>query len=233
MLELVKLELKKYPFKRYLLNAAVACLLITALVLLIQCSPTLTGEEIFTDGGQLLGASEKMFRLTFLIFQSVLLGKIVVGEYRRRTVLSLYSYPIRRRKIISAKLLLILSFTYLAFVIGSLIANSLSLVLLRNTPLLAGQDLWLLWRQAAVLNALSALITGIIGLVPLFFGMLKKSSTVTIVAGLLSALLLNSDGIGSGAPLGDILAVNLVMILLGLAAACLVLYRVENEDVLV
>lgn len=233
VLELVKLELKKYTFGRYLLNAVIACFFITALLILVYYSSTVTDEIVFSGSKALFTASERLHRLTFLIFQSVLLGKIVIGEYKCRTVLSLYAYPIHRRILVGAKLLLIAVFIYLVFVMGNMVSNSLVLLTLRNAAIFAGQSPWLLLKQSFTLCAASALVTVVIGFIPLYFGMRKKSLATTIITGLLIGVLLDSEGIGSSSPLSDILAVNLVMILAGLVAIYLVLKNVEDEDVLV
>ena len=61
-----------------------------------------------------------MVRATFTIFAAVLISRIIIGEYKSKTINILFTYPINRKKIMVAKLAIVVIFTFTTMVISSI-----------------------------------------------------------------------------------------------------------------
>src|SRR4029453_6249509 len=57
--------------------------------------------------------------LTFIVFTSVLMSKLILDEYKNRTISVLFTYPIPRSRIIFAKLILLCTFSYLTAIFSN------------------------------------------------------------------------------------------------------------------
>ncbi|MGV2644578.1 ABC transporter permease subunit, partial [Clostridium perfringens] len=60
-------------------------------------------------------------RAVFIVFASVLLSRFIIEEYKNKTISLLFTYPVERKKLIMAKMLLALALTFGAMLISTLI----------------------------------------------------------------------------------------------------------------
>ncbi|MFE6798583.1 ABC transporter permease [Paenibacillus chitinolyticus] len=231
MLKLMKLELKKYKIGRYfpgiLIANAVILLLISGIHVAEQVD---NGIDVFQDYKMAFGVIIGFVKITFVIFASVILAKLVIGEYNAKTVNILFTYPVRRKKIMAAKLLLVSLWTFATvflsglFVTGGFLLADASLNMVHETltaPMIVDHVLRML------LNAVSA--AGLC-LIPLLFGMMKKSVPATIVSAVILVTITDSNNMGFALSAGYILP--LVFAAVGVLAAFWSIRKIETSDVL-
>jgi len=186
MTKLIRLELRKLKWRNLLLWAAVADLLIALWVL---------GSDFPSNGirtyDRAFASIASYVGLVFLVFAGVLMAKIVIDEYRNKTVAVLYSYPVPRRSIMTAKLVVVGGWTFLSTLLSN--ASIVALFLWLNesqqyvaTALTGG-------RAAEELARMLIFAAGAAGIsmIPLYFGMLRK----TMPAMLVSAFVLSNIAI--------------------------------------
>jgi len=107
MLKLMRLEIKKFKMRKYLKGVIVANLIIFA-VLVMTVFATKAGNEIpFKSWNDVFSVIGVFVRITFSIFAAVLISRIIIGEYKSKTINVLFTYPVSRKKIMLAKLVLI------------------------------------------------------------------------------------------------------------------------------
>lgn len=177
---LVKLELKKNPFGKY---ALVSLLVIpfSIFFVFVSLNDSSAGPRTFDESFKVV---VMIFDFVFVVFFSVLNAAVIINEYVHRTILLLFTYPVEKKKLIAAKLLLITSFIGLSILIGYALCG-LSIVGLDRRFGLVDDKFSVSTLRSWIFQAVStAVVFCGIGLWTFAVGMRKKSVTATIVSSL-------------------------------------------------
>lgn len=181
MIHLMKLELKKQPFRRYVLTSA-AAILLSMYFIFIALNDTSSSANTFASTFRVV---QLIFAFVYVIFFAVLVSAMVISEYNNGTILLLFTYPIDRRKIILAKLFVITLFIAASIAVGYLCCSLFILGIDRQFDLIDGTfslDILKSWVCAALS---STLVFCCLGLWSFAVGMIKKSVSATIVSSVL------------------------------------------------
>lgn len=125
MLKLIKLEWKKNNISKYALSAfilaAFLCLFLFALAFLgIAEDPDGTLDAV--EGMNVISAPVELFTsISFLIFTSVMLSSFIVSAYKNKTMNLMFSYPVKRQKILVSQMLAVWIFSLAALVFTKLL----------------------------------------------------------------------------------------------------------------
>ena len=130
---------------------------------------------------------------TLIVWEAVLISVFVIEEYRNKTICLLFTYPISRTKLITAKLILIccISFTF----------HVLSNIFQYATIFLAAKcfDFVTFSFGNILAQAVTTISAILLGLLPLYVGMIKKSTIATVVSSIIIvAIASNSQGSSAG-----------------------------------
>ncbi|WP_203362961.1 ABC transporter permease [Bacillus sp. REN10] len=233
MLNLMKLEWKKHQLSRYFKGVACCILGIFAAVGLMAWGSKVENDLMFTDYAGFMSLTNIFIRITFLIFSAVILSRLVIDEYKNKTMQLLFTYPIERKKLMQAKLAIVFVFCFFNIILSTVIISLLiyffnPMLEFFDTPVSIGEMIATV--PATLLHAF--MIAGI-SLIPLYFGMRKKSTPTTIVSAIVIGLLMNgSVGNESGqVSLFDFIAVPVTLCLLGLGIGYLSYHKVNKMDV--
>ena len=233
MLKLIKLEWKKHHLSSYFKGLAICIVAIFAAVALMALGSKGESEPMFTDYAEFMSLTNILIRIVFIIFSSVILSRLVIDEYKNKTIQLLFTYPLQRKKLIQAKLSIVFGFCFSCIIIATLIINILTFFL---NPMMG------LFEAPVSVNEMittvpsifiSALMIAGISLIPLYFGMRKKSAATTITSSVLIGFLINttvSDG-GSSASLFQFIGVPIVLCLFGLTIGYLSYHKIDKIDV--
>lgn len=169
-------------------------------------------------------------RAVFIIFSGALISKLIISEYRDKTMNVMFTYPIKRHKIIAAKLMLIFLFTFAMImltdaVMGVLLLTANHLYDFITEPLSTA----VLWKMI-VKYIISAFSASAMALIPLFFGMRKHSVTATMVASILLVFVVCSGFNGPTFSVNSIIVIPLTLGAIGLWIAALSMIRLETKD---
>ncbi|MHC5251000.1 ABC transporter permease [Listeria kieliensis] len=232
MIKLMKLEYQKLKFTNFIFSFMGITVGILLLVLLTGMMDG--GEEVISTGSELWLSGDLMLRIAFTIYSGVLISQLIVKEFSDRTIQVLFTYPISRKKILASKLLLIMITIFLSVLaaeaifigVSSMFNNSLHL----TNDILTMNDAV----QYFLHNSfLSALTTVGIGLIPLYFGLLKNSTVMTILSAVIISMLLNGN-VGSGGIEDNAFSTLLIPValcLIGLAIAYLSYHKINRKDI--
>lgn len=230
LLKLIKLELRKIRIGPYIRSAILADMVILGLICLISLNPDIQNGMPFTDYSMAFSIIDTIVRGTFIVFASVLISRFVIDEFRNKTITVLFMYPNNRKKLIAAKLLIVVLFTLVADIAGNLFIGTGFYVLNLFTPVVPVPLTVAVAAKSLLTMLMSALATSFIGLIPLNFGMRKHSGAATIVSSLLVVLLVCQNV--SGFTLYSIIAVPIGLALLGAVVAFMSIRNIEHTDVL-
>jgi len=225
MLNLIKLEIKKYKFNGHWLGVLIANVVIMGLVALMYFDQSSLEEgEAFLSYGDAFFFIDTMVRATFIIYASVLLSKFVIDEYRNKTISLMFTYPINRKKLMASKLVIVFVWTLLAIILSNFALDSALLLLNSQFGLIPDKlvtDTIVTHIMRTLINAMAA--AGL-SLIPLFFGMWKKSVAGTIVSAVLIVSVFNSS-------VGNVSLYSFVVIPILLAAIGIIVAYVSIRNV--
>lgn len=126
MLKLIRLEWKKNNVGKYIRNvvimSALICLFIFALCYLGIANDPDTGVPDTAPGNSAISSSIELFTsMAFLVFTSVMLSTYIVSAYKNKTMNLMFSYPIKRQKILVSQMLAVWIFNFVALVLTKLL----------------------------------------------------------------------------------------------------------------
>lgn len=212
MIHLMRLELKKIHFKKYIFLSILAIVLSMYFVF-VSLYDTSGHIRTFENTFRTV---EMIFAFVFVIFFSVLNAAIVISEYNNKTILLMFTYPVDKIKMITAKLLLITAFMAASILAGYVI-DSLFLIGIDIRFDLFDEDFSITILKNWIYRALATMIVFCcLGLWTFAVGMIKKSVSMTIVSSMIF-IFLRQVVITAGERQQE--SVGLVLIIVAITAA--------------
>jgi len=196
MIKLIMLEIKKFKLFNYWKAVSICNIAIIAVLIMTYFIEIEEGLEIFVNFEMVANLIGVMVRTTFTIFASVLIVKLIIDEYKNKSIDVLFSYPIKRKRIFSAKLTIVFMFTFTIVLISTLLLEGLVLLVDLNFNVLPGEVESQDMSKHLLTVFMNSLATAGISLIPLLVGMRRKSGPATIVTSILIATILNSQNMG-------------------------------------
>jgi len=105
MLKLMRLEIRKNKLGSSLKAVIIANLGIIGFLTLIYFAERSEGAAAFATYESAFTIIDVFVRATFMIFASVWIAKLIIDEYKNRTISLMFMYPINRKKILVRSLL--------------------------------------------------------------------------------------------------------------------------------
>lgn len=227
MKKYVTIELKKISIKNQLIGLMIANLLImllsVSLSMLIPLSMDMMEGMSFTISPVV--SVDSLIKAIFIVWEAALLSMLVVSEFQQNTALMFYTYPVQVTKIVAAKVMIVLGLIT-AFMISSEIVQNLVLYLVNLFfPSLNYQF------DFAILVTLMVTTLGsvLMGLIPLYAGMMNQSVIVTITTSIFIMCVVTSSAAGPGGILSQSVA-GVFLGLLGLIGGKATFARLEKEE---
>ncbi len=229
MFKLMKLEIRKFRLNRYLLHVIVINMVLIGMLSVMNL---VYSQEIEIDlhfwSSQFI-LIEALIKAVFIVFAAILIAKLIISEYIKNTMSIMFMYPISRKKIIASKLLLIVIFTVIAMLVSQIII-SLAVILLNHLFGFIEEDLTgETVRNTVKLFFQSTVFTAGICMIPLFFGMWKKSILYTIISGVVLMFFLSANN--GMISIFSITPIPLILALSGIFVAYLTIGSVEHADI--
>ena len=229
MLNLIKLELKKFKIKGNILGALISNIFILGLLCLIFFVERSKGAAVFNSYEELFGILSTIINATFVIFAGVLISKFIIEEYKNKTIYLLFNYPINRKKLILAKLIIISGFTFFFIVLSNILVFPCFYLIQIATNSTVGTLTSQLLISNFISVIVSALTNSMICLIPLYFGLRKKSTPVTIITSFLVATFLNSNN--GGFTLSSIIAIPIAFMIIGIIVIYITIKDIDSKDI--
>lgn len=229
MMHLIKLELKKGRMTGFVWGSVLAYgIMIGFLLLIYMVEGSSQTEPVFVSYEEMLGLIDTLVRATFIIYASALLARLIISEFRDKTMALLFTYPVNRKKLIFAKLSIVFSWTFVNIVLANVVMGALFLAV--NTKMGYVDDTItteLLYRHGAhvIMHAIAA--AGM-SLLPLAIGMRKKSITSTVISSVFIVMVVCSNNMGFS--LSSIVAIPISLGVLGVLLTYLSFRNIDKVD---
>ena len=233
MLNLMKLEWNKHRLERYFISYFISVMSIFGFAVLIALDTKNSMESPMRSFNEFMSLVTILTNITFIIFGSIILSRLIISEFRMKTMQVMFTYPINRKKLLFAKLTLAFLFTAGCLFISVWLIQIATYLIQPSLELFEGSltapDL-LATIPKTITNAF---MMGAIALIPLFFGMRKKSTATTITSATIISFLINGTVSNDSETfnLGEIIIIPLLLALLGLGIAYLSFRKINETDV--
>lgn len=234
MLKLIRLEWKKNHIGVYIRNA---CILAALLGLFIYAlafwgiANDPDGTLDAAEGMETISSPVELFTsMSFLVFTCVMLASFIVSAYKNKTMQLMFSYPVKRQKILASQMLAVWIFNFTALVLTKLfIYGVIAIGGTRMTSSFAIDfDMGSLGFYIQLFSKSAVIVS--MSFVALFVGLTMKSLVATVVSSFL-LILLTQANIGDYSLSGSA-AVPVVLVVLSLVFAGLSVWRVETKDLM-
>lgn len=229
MMKLIRLEWKKNNILKYIRNAVITTTVL--LVFILMAARELeTKETVESYGKGMLDSSVGLFvHMSYIIFTGVMIAAYIVGAYEKKTMNLMFSYPIKRRKIILAKVSAVWIFNFLAMV-GSKVVIYLVLILAKSSIGITAESIptgeLSFWLDMVLSSA--AMVS--ISFIALPIGLKMKSSRAAIVASVIIVFL--TQGNIGGATLVNNMTFYAMLFVAAAVSVYLSVCNVETKDLL-
>jgi len=233
MWQLLKLEWRKHRMARYFLSFFSCIVGIYGFVIFAALSSKNDIDSVIPSYNDFLTLVTLLTNITFIILGGVILSRVIISEFRTKTINVLFTYPIRRKTLMLAKLLLVFSLTAAGLFLGTWIMQGLTYFLQPSLGLFEGTFTMREMLDTFPKTFTNAIMMGAIALIPLYFGMRKNSTSATITSAVLIGFLINStvSNGGSSFSLSDVIIIPLIFSLLGAGIAYLSIRNIDRKDV--
>ena len=225
MRKLMKIELKKINLKGQIKGMVLANLIIFFVLSTILIFEGTEGLEA-TETYELV---DLMIKVTFLIWQSVLISKLIVDEFKAKTVQQLYTYPLKRLAMMGAKVGLI-AIVIAAFI---LVTQVVQHSLFSGLSLIAPQLPYALSLRSIGIIALTSLFTVMVGMFPIAVGLWMKSTIAPVITSFLMLSILGGSIGDAGLNLMNNLLGMLMLGIVGIVFAIFAIKDVLRKDLIV
>jgi len=229
MLNLMRLEMKKFHLGSYVRGAIFANLVILGFLFMILFISKVEGDPGLENYKVALSVIDSFVRAVFIIFASTLIAKLIIGEYKFKTITLAFMYPISRRKLMVAKLAIVMLFTFSMIIISNALITAIFCVVSDRYELIPdvlSSSLIIQHIPSVLMNAIAA--SGI-ALIPLYFGMRKYSIPTTIISSIIIVSVTSSNS--GDFTLNDIIIIPITLAIVGLGIAYLAIRNIEKVDV--
>ncbi|MFB5251053.1 ABC transporter permease [Bacillus mycoides] len=231
MLRLMKLEMKKFKLGWYVKGAIVANIAILALLIFVSFVAQIEGDPEIRDPQTILLMASTLVRATFIVFGGVLIAKLIIDEYKNKTILLMFSYPINRKKMMISKLAITAIVTFITVILSNVLVVGLFFGIDSYFSILPNSFTVDQLMQEGIKLVPLAIATAGMSLIPLYFGMRKRSVPTTIVSSLIVvSIAMNSN---PTFPTATFLPLQLALAAIGVAIAYYGIKNIEREDVTV
>lgn len=229
MLKLIMLELHKNNAIKYLWYSVVSILCLTALSIAFVFFFGFDDPEMANDMIGITFFVEMMTSIVFLIFTAVMHSSFTINAYKNRTMDLMFSYPIKRSKILSSKMLAVLIFNFMSIIVAQIVIyGSIFLASQYMNPSLP-MDFNFLSITFYINIVLKSIMTVSISLIALYIGLISKSTAATIVASFFLAALLKGN-IG-GFSLAQNVFLPALLTVVSIVFAITAISGIEKKDV--
>ncbi len=234
MLKLIRLEWKKNNIGKYTRNAvimaALLCLFVYALAFLgIANDPDGTLDA--APGMDTISSPIELFTdMAFLIFTGVMLASFIVSAYKNKTMNLMFTYPVKRQKILVSQMMAVWIFNFAALVVSK---SAIYLCICMGSKYMRSSfavDFDMGSISFYIRLILKSFVMVSVSFIALFVGMVMKSSKAVIITSFLLIFLIQAN-VGDFT-MADSVVFPLVLTAVSFGFAVLSIYKVENKDLL-
>ena len=231
MRKLISLELKRNGLRSYHTCVLISTVVMLSFLYLMAVLPKLDPSEadlgMFLTYESLVNMTSIILMAIFIILSSAMSAKFIVEEYSGKRAVLLFSYPVKRRSVLNAKAGMVFCYTVFSMLLSGAVIFGVFYISESFIHLCADEiSLGIILKSLLLLVSYS-LLSGVWGMVALWFGFKKQSVIITIVAAVvISVLLCQSTAVFMAvSPFAGVA----IFLIIGVPASLAVLSDIKNK----
>ncbi len=232
MLKLIKLEWKKNQIGKYIRGAVIMAGLLLLFVFALAFLGIANDPDGTLDaapGTEVISAPIELFTsMAFLIYTSVMLASFIVSAYKNKTMNLMFSYPIKRQKLLASQMMAVWLFNVTALTFTKLLIYSCIFITAGFMDSSFVIDFQIGSFGFYIQLILKSVVIVSMSFIALFVGMAMKSSKATMVTSFL-LIFLTQANIGDFTMAGNALF-PAILTVISVVFAVLAVYHVEDKD---
>lgn len=185
MIKLICLEMKRNNIRTYIVASVISsAVLLAFLYFVAYVAQVESGEQTipFRNYANIFRFTGTVSLIIFSIMSAVMYSRFIIGEYTGKNAALLFSYPISRRKILLAKLLLVFAFTSVFMLICTAVPYIIFSMTESVSPIVVQDTMSSkLIIYALEVLGITTLAVGGTGILAMRIGFIKKSVPATII----------------------------------------------------
>ena len=234
MLKLIRLEWKKNNIGKYIRGAIIMAFLLGLFVFALAFWGIANDPDGTLDaapGTDVISAPVELFTsMAFLIYTSVMLAAFIVSAYKNKTMNLMFSYPIKRQKILASQMIAVWSFNFIALIVTKLAIYLCVFMGARFMQSSFAIDFSIGSLSFYVGLILKSVVIVSMSFIALFVGMALKSSKAAIITSFLLIFLTQAN-------VGDFTMANnavlpVILTIISLGFAVLLIANVQSKDLI-
>lgn len=182
MIKLIKLELQRINLRPYFITCSVFGMVLLVFTYFVAYVAQVEQETQFMTYANIFQFTSAIGIMLFGILSATMYGKLVIAEYSGKRLALLFSYPISRKKIFAAKVLIV-SFIVL---ISMLLCMAISILVFAATesvaPIVSDTMTNNLLMETFKMTFVSLIAVIAIGLLSMGIGFIKRSVSITLIS---------------------------------------------------
>lgn len=234
MLKLIKLEWKKNQIGKYIRRAVIMAGLLLLFVFALAFLGIANDPDGTLDaapGTEVISAPIELFTsMAFLIYTSVMLASFIVSAYKNKTMNLMFSYPIKRQKLLASQMMAVWLFNVTALTFTKLLIYSCIFITAGFMDSSFVIDFQIGSFGFYIQLILKSVVIVSMSFIALFVGMAMKSSKATMVTSFL-LIFLTQANIGDFTMAGNALF-PAILTVISVVFAVLAVYHVEDKDLI-
>jgi len=220
MIDLIKIDICKYKLKKQFLYFLIANIIMALAIFGILSVGDLT------DSAPVI--IDIFVKPVFIVWEAVLICMVVIDEFKNKTVLMLYTYPLDKKKLIIAKVIVVISFSLAGIIMSQILLNVVFYGLHQILPAISYHLVW----QQVIAYLFSSIMVILLGLIPLAVGLVSYSTIGTMVTSIAIVSVGSTSGLGFDNLLSQIGFVC-VLGVIGIVAAFITIQKMFKRDIIV
>lgn len=225
MRKLVCLELKRNNMKGYAVASCISCAVLLMFIYFVSYVAQVESgvhEMQFQNYTNIFRFTGTISLIIFSIMSAVMYAHFVIEEYSGKKAALLFSYPVSRKKILLAKLLLVFAFTSLSMLICTVIPYLVFGLTESVAPIVAQDTMTAeLLTDTIKILAVAVFAVGGIGIAAMRVGFIKKSVPATLITAFLLSVTygnaaLSTNTLLSGFAMSGVGLVAAIVIIIGI-----------------
>lgn len=229
MMKLIRLEWKKNNVLKYIRNAVITTVVLAIMIVPMAGELEASGTVQLYGNSMLCTTTELFVHMAYIIFTGVMLAAFLVGAYEKKTMNLMFSYPIKRKKILLSKMAAVWIFNLIAMIVSKVLIY-LVLIWTRSFTGISASEIQFgrlsFWLE--ILLGSAAIVS--ISYISLLIGLKMRSSKATIVSSVV-IVCLTQGNIGS-ATLANNIPFFVILFAAAIVSVHLSIYNVETKDLL-
>lgn len=216
MIKYMKLELQRVNLRPYYVSSIISCFVLLAFTYFVAYVAQVEQETEFMTYPNIFRFTNAVSIIIFGIFSATMYTKLIIGEYSGKRLALLFSYPVSRKKIFLAKVLIVFTFIFISMLLCTTVPIIIFTVTESIDPIVSDALTSNLLIEVFKMTAVSLVAVSAIGLIATRIGFIKKSVPITLISAFVLSGLYGNIAIGISrnfavAPL--LIGVSLVAIL--------------------